>query len=54
MYAVPGTPPELRVVTCRNGKKLTAGKRVAGHRLAMAVIGQIEHAMGRQLPRLDG
>jgi hypothetical protein len=33
------------VVTCGAGKQITIGKRLASHRLAMAVIGQIEQAM---------
>ena len=41
------------VVTCRDGKKVTAGKRVAGHRLTDAVIGQIEQAMGGERSRLE-
>ena len=33
------------VITSRGGKKITAGKRVASHRLATAVIGQIQQAL---------
>ena len=36
------------VATCRDGKKVTIGKRVPGHHLALAVIAQIERALGKE------
>ena len=36
------------VIDCRDGSKVTAGKRVPGQRLANSVIRQIEQAMGRE------
>ena len=35
-------------IVCTTGKKVTAGKRVLGKRLAESVIRQIEQAMGKQ------
>jgi hypothetical protein len=35
-------------VVCRTGKKVTAGKRVPGKRLADSVVRQIEQAMGKK------
>jgi hypothetical protein len=34
------------VIVCRGGERLTAGKRLPGHRLAVSVVRQIEQAMG--------
>ena len=36
------------VILCRDGTRITAGKRVPGQRLATAVVQQIEQALGRQ------
>jgi hypothetical protein len=33
------------VITCRDGKRITAGKRLPGHRLAESVIRQIEQSL---------
>ncbi len=36
------------VIVCRDGKRVTAGKRLPGHRLAIFVTRQVERAMGKQ------
>jgi hypothetical protein len=36
------------IIVCGDGKRVTAGKRLPGHRLAIAVIRQIQQAMGKQ------
>lgn len=36
------------IIVCRGGKRVTAGKRLPGNRLAVAVLQQIERAMGEQ------
>ncbi|MGA2032557.1 MAG: hypothetical protein ABSG68_09890 [Thermoguttaceae bacterium] len=36
------------IIVCGDGKRVTAGKRVPGHHLAVCVAGQIEQALGKQ------
>ena len=36
------------VIVCRDGKRVTAAKRLPGHRLAVPLVRQIDQAMGRQ------
>jgi hypothetical protein len=36
------------ILVCKDGRRITIGKRLLGNRLATAVIRQIEEAMGRQ------
>ncbi len=42
------------VIVCRDGKRVTAGKRLPGHRLAISVVQQLEQAMGKQETAVGG